>query len=122
MHDPNLIPDDDENARPSRKGPLTAIAFLPVFWWLMYGLAADPGGHSVGRRAAIKAVMRVFAELLGTTGCVVVGFGTFLGAVYWLWRTMQQQSAWDRNAKREAIRERQRFAQARNEATGRQDG
>jgi hypothetical protein len=121
MHDPSLLDTDDENARPSRKGPLAAIAFLPVFWWLMYGMAADPGGRSIGRRAAIKAVMRFFAEMLGTTGCLVLGFGTFLGALYWLWHTMQAQSEWDRNARLEALRERQRFAQARAEATSRPD-
>jgi hypothetical protein len=106
---------EDENARPSRKGPLTAIAILPVFWWLMYGMASGDEPSLRGRRAALKAVMAFFADALGPTGCVVLGLATMAGAAYWLLRTMRQQSEWDEQQRRELIRERQRIIQARNQ-------
>lgn len=106
---------EDENARPSRKGPLIALAFLPVFWWLMYDMASGDEPTLRGRRAALKAVMSFFAEALGPTGCVLLGLATMAGAAYWLLRTMREQSEWDEQQRREVIREKQRIIQARNQ-------
>jgi hypothetical protein len=106
--------DEDPNARPSRRNPLLAIVFLPLFWWLMYGLATGDDPRLYGSRAALKAVANVVAKTLGPTGCVIVGLLTMAGAVYWLLRTMRLQSEWDRQQRLELARERQRMAQARN--------
>jgi hypothetical protein len=113
MHDNDGI--EDENDRPTRRNALVAIAFLPLFWWLMYGLASGDDPHLHGRRAAIKALMGVFAGALGQTGCVLLGLATFAGAVYWLFATMRAQAEWDENHRREVIREKQRIIQARKQ-------
>lgn len=107
---------EDEDARPSRRNPLLAIAFLPLFWWLMYGMASGDEPRLRGSRAALKAVANVVAQALGPTGCVIVGLLTMAGAIYWLLRTMRLQSEWDVQQRRELIRERQRIIQARNQA------
>jgi hypothetical protein len=112
---------EDPNPMPSLKGPLGALALMPVFWTLMYAMADGDGSGTGGRRAAIRMVMRFFAELLGPTGCVLAGIATTAGAAYWVWRTMREQAQWKEQARREAIRERQRFAQARNQALSRPD-
>jgi hypothetical protein len=114
--------EEDENARPSRKNPILALVFLPLFWWLMYGMATGDEPRLRGSRAALKAVANFFAQILGPTGCIIVGLLTMAGAAYWLLRTMRLQSEWDEQQRRELIRERQRMAQARNQAQSGQAG